>query len=229
MREGAQTVCCFRALIAAYRLKEYHEGFMKNFMRIGFYIACALFGIRSWAFASPVDPAAGSSLTEKPASENAEPAPRYVNLRINPIALVAGIYGGEVQVGFLPRWLAIGASISYFQNTTATNTRTTYIYEYAAVASFYLTGQRFRGGWLIQPGYHYLPVNTVQHSTATGRTGGADLTIPTYNYAITTTGGYEWAWVSGVNMHLGFGFATSPVDGSRTIEPFAIWQFGFAI
>ncbi len=149
---------------------------------------------------------------------------RYVNVRIKPLGLVSGVYGGELQVGFLPRWFALGASIDYFQGSPANNSRTTNVYEYGLLASIYfLGGERFHGGWLLQPGFRYVPVNTTQNLK------DSTLTTPTYNYALTLSADYEWAWDSGLNILIGAGLAASPSQSTRLVEPLAVWQLGFAI
>jgi hypothetical protein len=145
---------------------------------------------------------------------------KFLNLRIKPLGLVFGVFGGELQVALAP-WLAMGASIDWYENTTTNATRTVDAYEYELLASIYLTGARFHGGWVVQPGYHYAPTDTSSSNVKN--------VAHTYDYYLTATIGREWAWQSGFNCHLAIGVASSPNDPARHLDPLAVWQLGFAI
>lgn len=153
-------------------------------------------------FASP-ETSADNTNSPNSSPEHDLGALKSTNIRINPLGLLLGVIGADVDFGVGERF-TIGPSIAYLKAST------TDIYsdgvDYTAWsigirANFYLSGPRFHSGWYLAPSAAYIPV-TVNDSFS-----GDSYTATSGAFAISVLAGYQWVFRSGFNMTLGAGAA----------------------
>ncbi len=143
----------------------------------------------------------------------AHPAPlRSVNFRVNPVGLLFGVWGGDVEFGLLKR-LTLGPSAAVLKGLTGA-TDSTY-YQFGAIATVYLASERFTDSVLVRMSGYYIPISIARQSAGTVFTG----VLPTASFGV--SGGYEWMFSNGININLAAGVAyylTSPRLETRAAD-----------
>lgn len=152
----------------------------------------------------------GSVSAESPP---AVPSPALLAVRIEPLALLSGIYGLAAEFG-ISQNVTLGLIGELFSPPPGLHR--VWACQGGVVSTIYLSGPRFRSGWFLQPGFDYVTV-------AASRLA---LDLRTGNYVISATGGYEWDW-NGPNLLLGAGLSYFTSPGSSGVEPALNLQAGW--
>src|SRR5437764_1230947 len=91
---------------------------------------------------------------------------RIVNVKIEPLALLYGIFGGEVNFRLADRW-ALGGALTWFEYSTSGRILTAR--QYGLSASYYLNGRSGDGVYL-RPIAQILPITIQDRTGLTGTT-----------------------------------------------------------
>jgi hypothetical protein len=115
---------------------------------------------------------------------------------------MAGISGAEIQFGLL-RFLSMSTGLQYFSSDIS-NTRF-HVWELSVAFEFFLSGERFRTGWFLEPKGGYLPLSL---DTVTANSWTFSLLVGRY-----------WELPLGINASVGAGVAFFSSSASLTVAP----------
>ncbi len=132
-------------------------------------------------------------------------ADRAANVRVNPLGLMTGTLGAEVDIGIGESFTA-GPTASLVSVTVGSTSVSAF--SFGVRSNFYLGGPRFTDGWFVGPSVLYAPM--------TISLGGASGTASAF--AVGAVAGYQWVWDSGFNINLAGGAAYYASAADITLE-----------
>jgi len=132
-------------------------------------------------------------------------ADRAANVRVNPLGLLIGTLGAEIDIG-VGESVTVGPAVSLMSLTAGTTSVNAF--SFGVRANFYLGGPRFTDGWFVGPSAIYAPM-TITVGDATGSANA---------FAIGAVAGYQWVWDSGFNINLAGGAAYYTAAADVTLD-----------
>ena len=162
-----------------------------------------------------------------PAESIVEPILHRVNFQIEPLAVMYGIFGAEVQIGVLKAF-TLGTRFNLFRDDTITGSRARSDLEFGLNGTYNFSGSRFKPGVVFEAGFFFL--DTISEPITNPLSARPEFF--TYGRRLVSTLSYLWAWPNSFNLQLGFGgsFDLAPLTGTTNfLEPIVVWKLGFAI
>jgi len=138
-------------------------------------------------------------------SGSAFAADRAANIRVNPLGLLTGTLGGEVDIGIGENF-TVGPTASLLSATAGTTSVSAV--SFGVRSNFHLSGPRFNDSWFVSPSVLYAPM-TISLDGAS-RSANA--------FAVGAVAGYQWVWDSGFNINMAGGAAYYASDAEITLD-----------
>jgi hypothetical protein len=165
----------------------------------------------------------------EPTSESITDPFKIANIKVEPMGLLYGIFGGEVSFRLTDKW-SLGGSYQWFQYVTSGHTTTAQ--QYGGSVNWFALGRKPGGGGPYVRGFfQLLPVEVT--TVANDRTVTNDL--------LGAILGYQWMWSNGLNTNLGAGVTFQHALATQTasatfqlgavvnqLEPTFEWTIGWA-
>jgi hypothetical protein len=145
-----------------------------------------------------------SDSTEVDSVEENKPE-RILNIRTNPLSLLLGFYGADLDLGLTPQ-LTLGPSVSYFSGELL---KVRFKLPKLGVrANYYTAGERFKDSFIIGPYAYYSPLSFTRAIDGVAYEANLGAVIIGSSFA------YQWALDSGFNLTLGAGLGIVGVSSS---------------
>lgn len=120
------------------------------------------------------------------------------DIQANPLGLLGGVYSASLGVG-IARSITIGPAVTGYHTSGHASLLDYRGYRAGVRSSFYLSGPRFSGGWVVSPELGFADFTLVNSFTDPGQT----YTTDHYGSYVGFEGVYRWAFPSGINVSLG--------------------------
>jgi hypothetical protein len=178
-----------------------------------------------------------TSVTSQP--ETTESPLKRFDLRVQPVGLLYGIWGIDLDVGVGDYW-AVGTSVSEFtvsENGGRTGLSDLYAWEFGLFGTFFLDGKRFTNSWFLRPGLYFTPITENSRSVGTHTLS---------NVSLATIIGHQWilhgnlnaTFGAGIEIHQtgssdyfrnGAGGITNPTSSSSEVQPVMELSVGWTL
>lgn len=171
--------------------------------------ASCLFSSTSWSAEEPAIP--GNGFYQQSDLVVVEPPARHVNLRVNPLTLGMGHWNVDVDIG-VTNWLTVGPTFAFHRGYRKTSVSiggalsssensNFGAYAMGVRANVYVSGQRFRDGWVLAPFAAIAPGFVTVNQN--GKEFEGKFTGAIFGMLFTR----QFVWDSGINVNVGAGFA----------------------
>jgi hypothetical protein len=177
-----------------------------NMKRASIAVLLGLLFLNSAAFADATS-VTSASQTDIAATALTEPDPARFDVRVQPVGLLYGIWGADLDVGVGDYW-ALGGSVSEFTTNESGNHNglsDIYAWEFGIYGTIFINGKRFTNAWFVRPGLYFTPVS--ENSQTVG-------THTLSNISLATIVGHQWVLHGHLNATFGLGLEIHQIGSS---------------